>query len=360
MRTLRIRFSARHRAKDATTGERTLRRRTTVSFPRFCACAFSSRRAAQYLRIRSATAWRCSWVIVRLRLPTVLTASSCHAGRSARQLVRFGRVDPGQGVSRRTASPAPARRSARRSAGADWLPDRTRHLDAHGFVTCIKRQLHEYRLQDRLQPALFEDACQLGILGGVDVPERQHLVSFHRERHIRQELPDGSIAFPDLGPLFLCLSDAAGWRAIRPTPRASLSSLASGGRRASRRVERSQPATKRPLANGWMTEPVRRRQAHHQHTLLERQLRLPRVVESDQTGRSDRYEAAAMGLLSLARGVAVTLPLMLWWYAAPPDLGWLYGEVTRRGHGPAPWFRCIADRRHEGPDRSRAPCSSCR
>ena len=67
-----------------------------------------------------------------------------------------------------------------------------RHLDAHGVVTCSMRQLQEYGFQDRLQPALFEDACQLGILGRVDVPERPHLVSSHRERHIRQELPDGS------------------------------------------------------------------------------------------------------------------------------------------------------------------------
>ena len=37
---------------------------------------------------------------------------------------RMGRVDPGQGVSRRTASPAPARRAARRSACADGrIPD---------------------------------------------------------------------------------------------------------------------------------------------------------------------------------------------------------------------------------------------
>ena len=38
------------------------------------ASPFSARREAQYFRIRSATAWRCSAVIVRLRLPAALTA----------------------------------------------------------------------------------------------------------------------------------------------------------------------------------------------------------------------------------------------------------------------------------------------
>jgi ABC-type lipoprotein release transport system permease subunit len=43
------------------------------------------------------------------------------------------------------------------------------------------------------------------------------------------------------------------------------------------------------------------------------------------------YEAAALGALSLAVGFVVTLPLMVWWHNAPPDLGWLYGEVTLMG-----------------------------
>jgi len=42
-------------------------------------------------------------------------------------------------------------------------------------------------------------------------------------------------------------------------------------------------------------------------------------------------EAVALGLLSLAVGAAVTFPLMAWWHAAPPDLGWLYGELTMFG-----------------------------
>ena len=42
-------------------------------------------------------------------------------------------------------------------------------------------------------------------------------------------------------------------------------------------------------------------------------------------------EAVAMGLLSLAIGAAVTFPLMVWWHNAPPDLSWLYGELTAFG-----------------------------
>jgi len=42
-------------------------------------------------------------------------------------------------------------------------------------------------------------------------------------------------------------------------------------------------------------------------------------------------EAVALGLLSLAVGAAVTFPLMAWWHAAPPDLSWLYGELTMFG-----------------------------
>ena len=43
------------------------------------------------------------------------------------------------------------------------------------------------------------------------------------------------------------------------------------------------------------------------------------------------YEAAGMGLISLAFGVAISLPLMLWWNTAPPDLSSLYGELTMNG-----------------------------
>ena len=43
------------------------------------------------------------------------------------------------------------------------------------------------------------------------------------------------------------------------------------------------------------------------------------------------YEALAIGLFSLVLGAAVTLPLMAWFYAAPPSLEWLYGNVTLQG-----------------------------
>ena len=43
------------------------------------------------------------------------------------------------------------------------------------------------------------------------------------------------------------------------------------------------------------------------------------------------YEALAIGLVSLTLGAAVTAPLMIWFYAAPPSLEWLYGNVTLQG-----------------------------
>ena len=43
------------------------------------------------------------------------------------------------------------------------------------------------------------------------------------------------------------------------------------------------------------------------------------------------HEAAAMGLLSLALGAGITWPIMVWWHNAPPDLSWLYGELTAFG-----------------------------
>ena len=43
------------------------------------------------------------------------------------------------------------------------------------------------------------------------------------------------------------------------------------------------------------------------------------------------YEALAIGFVSLALGAAVTLPLIVWFYTAPPSLEWLYGNVTLQG-----------------------------
>lgn len=42
-------------------------------------------------------------------------------------------------------------------------------------------------------------------------------------------------------------------------------------------------------------------------------------------------EAGAMGLLSLGIGAGVTIPIMVWWHNAPPDMSWLYGELTAFG-----------------------------
>ena len=43
------------------------------------------------------------------------------------------------------------------------------------------------------------------------------------------------------------------------------------------------------------------------------------------------YEAAAMGLVALAFGLMVSLPLMFWWNTAPPDLSGIYGDLTMQG-----------------------------
>ena len=42
-------------------------------------------------------------------------------------------------------------------------------------------------------------------------------------------------------------------------------------------------------------------------------------------------EAVAIGVIGLGLGAAVTAPLLVWFGAAPPDLGWLYGTVTVEG-----------------------------
>jgi ABC-type lipoprotein release transport system permease subunit len=42
-------------------------------------------------------------------------------------------------------------------------------------------------------------------------------------------------------------------------------------------------------------------------------------------------EAIALGFLSLLAGAAITLPLMVWWHHAPPDLSWIYGDFTMFG-----------------------------
>ena len=42
-------------------------------------------------------------------------------------------------------------------------------------------------------------------------------------------------------------------------------------------------------------------------------------------------EAVAIGVIGLGLGTAVTVPLLVWFSAAPPDLGWLYGSITIEG-----------------------------
>jgi ABC-type lipoprotein release transport system permease subunit len=47
--------------------------------------------------------------------------------------------------------------------------------------------------------------------------------------------------------------------------------------------------------------------------------------------RSVLAEAVALSALSLAVGVVIALPILVWWHAAPPDMGWLYGGFTMGG-----------------------------
>lgn len=51
------------------------------------------------------------------------------------------------------------------------------------------------------------------------------------------------------------------------------------------------------------------------------------------------YEAAALGVIALAIGVVVSLPLMVWWNIAPIDLSTLYGDLTFQGTLVRPMLR---------------------
>jgi len=42
-------------------------------------------------------------------------------------------------------------------------------------------------------------------------------------------------------------------------------------------------------------------------------------------------EAVAIAALSLLAGVALALPILVWWHRAPPDVSWLYGGFTFAG-----------------------------
>ncbi|MEJ2236664.1 MAG: ABC transporter permease [Gemmatimonadales bacterium] len=47
--------------------------------------------------------------------------------------------------------------------------------------------------------------------------------------------------------------------------------------------------------------------------------------------RSVMAEALCLGAISIGIGALLTLPLMLWFYHAPPSLSWLYGDFTMLG-----------------------------
>jgi ABC-type lipoprotein release transport system permease subunit len=47
--------------------------------------------------------------------------------------------------------------------------------------------------------------------------------------------------------------------------------------------------------------------------------------------RSVFVEAMVLGAVALAVGLAVTLPILAWWKAAPPDMSWVYGGFTMAG-----------------------------
>jgi ABC-type lipoprotein release transport system permease subunit len=47
--------------------------------------------------------------------------------------------------------------------------------------------------------------------------------------------------------------------------------------------------------------------------------------------RSVLAEAVVLGAVALAAGLAVTLPILAWWKAAPPDMSWVYGGFTMAG-----------------------------
>ena len=47
--------------------------------------------------------------------------------------------------------------------------------------------------------------------------------------------------------------------------------------------------------------------------------------------RSVLSEALALGAIGLAAGVVITLPVLVWWHNAPPDMSWLFGGFTMQG-----------------------------
>lgn len=64
-----------------------------------------------------------------------------------------------------------------------------------------------------------------------------------------------------------------------------------------------------------------------------REFAVVRALGSPSTGviRTVVQEALVLGLVSLAVGLVVAIPLVFWWYAAPPDLSWMVGDFTMAG-----------------------------
>ena len=55
------------------------------------------------------------------------------------------------------------------------------------------------------------------------------------------------------------------------------------------------------------------------------------------------YEAMALGVISLAIGATITLPLMVWFHNAPPDMSWAVADVTLMGALLSPSLRVEYD-----------------
>ena len=47
--------------------------------------------------------------------------------------------------------------------------------------------------------------------------------------------------------------------------------------------------------------------------------------------RSVFFEALGLGTIGLAVGAVMTLPILVWWHNAPPDMSWLFGGFTMQG-----------------------------
>jgi ABC-type lipoprotein release transport system permease subunit len=64
-----------------------------------------------------------------------------------------------------------------------------------------------------------------------------------------------------------------------------------------------------------------------------REFAVVRALGSPSTGiiRTVVFETFVLGVVSIALGLAVTVPLVIWWSAAPPDLGWIIGDFTMAG-----------------------------